>query len=89
MICNTFLKMELTRYIRIRFGRSKSAKNRSLTGEATLRTDGLIGIFGGAGASNAETISRKASGTALVGPFDAKIDHIRKDAFGIAVREDA
>ena len=89
MKCNTFLIMELTRYIRIRISRSKSAKGRSLTDEATLRTDGLIGKFGGAGASNAETISRKASGTALVSPLDAKIDNIRKGAFGIAVREDA
>ena len=89
MKCNTLLIMELTRYIRIQIGRSKSAKDRSLTAEATPRTDGLIGIFGGAGASNAETMSRKASGTALVGPLDAKIDHIRKGAFGIAVRKDA
>ena len=89
MIKNTFLILESTSYKRVRFGRSKSPKDRSLTSEAALRTDGLIGICGGAGASRDETIFQKASRNASVGPLDAKIDHICKDAFGLAVREDA
>ncbi len=81
--------LESTSYKRVGFGRSKSPKGRSLTSEAALRTDGLIGIFSRAGASSAESISLKASRNASVGPLDAKIDHICKDAFGLAVREDA
>ena len=89
MILNTFLILVSTGYKRVGFGRSKSPKDRSLTSEAALRTDSLIGRLGGAGASGAEPISRQAARNASVGPLDAKIDHICKDAFGLAVREDA